>query len=49
MLLQATLMDTQELRWWLSGFGSKVEIVEPVELRDYFAAEAQAMLEAYSG
>lgn len=49
ILLEGTLTDSLELRWWLSGFGSRVEILEPVELREYFVAEAQLMIKAYSG
>jgi predicted DNA-binding transcriptional regulator YafY len=31
--LMATVKDTQELRWWLLGFGEGVEIIEPASLR----------------
>ena len=36
--LQATVKDTLELRWWLLGFGDKVEVLGPKALRDEFAA-----------
>jgi predicted DNA-binding transcriptional regulator YafY len=36
--LQATVRDTLELRWWLLGFGDKVEVLGPKALRDEFAA-----------
>jgi hypothetical protein len=34
--IQATVEDTQELRWWLRGFGDAVEIVAPRNLRSEF-------------
>jgi len=34
--LQATVKNTQQLRWWLLGFGSGIEILEPKELRTEF-------------
>jgi predicted DNA-binding transcriptional regulator YafY len=33
VLLEATVADTQQLRWWLLGFGENVEVVGPAELR----------------
>ena len=47
VLLEATLIDTLDLRWWLSGFGSNVEIIEPINLREYFIAEAQLLIDKY--
>lgn len=47
VLLQATLLDTQELRWWLSSFGSRVEVLAPVKLREYFAHEIKLLLTHY--
>ena len=35
-LLQAKLPDTSQLRWWLLGFGSGVEILKPLKLRKEF-------------
>ena len=43
VVVAATVRDTAQLDWWLSGFGSLVEVQEPVELRrpngrgNYFA------------
>ena len=35
-LLKVKLPDTSQLRWWLLGFGSQVEVVKPVSLRKEF-------------
>ena len=43
VLLQATVRDTLELRWWLLGFGDKVEVVAPEMFREEFAATVQRM------
>jgi len=46
-LLEATAQDTNELRWWLLGFGSGVEIIEPVNLREEFKQISIEMAGAY--
>ena len=33
VIITATVRDTAQLDWWLSGFGSMVEVQEPPELR----------------
>tara|TARA_A100001388_G_scaffold276249_1_gene263474 strand:+ start:2135 stop:3145 length:1011 start_codon:yes stop_codon:yes gene_type:complete len=35
-LLKARLPNTSQLRWWLLGFGSGVEVIEPKNLRNEF-------------
>ncbi len=46
VLVIATIRDTAQLDWWLSGFGAMVEVLEPPELRrtddrgNYFASNA---------
>ena len=47
VLLEATVIDTHELRWWLSGFGNNVEIVLPTELRDHFVNQLRLMVQNY--
>ncbi len=47
MLVTANVQDTSELRWWLLGFGDQVEVVEPSNLRDYFAEIVSSMASAY--
>lgn len=34
--LKAKLKDSQEMRWWLMGFGASVEVVKPKKLRSEF-------------
>ncbi len=48
VLLQASLVDSLELRRWLSSFGSQVEVVGPDELRAFFVQEAKLIMEKYS-
>lgn len=45
--ISATVIDTQQLRWWLLGFGDQVEVVAPASLRAGFAAIAQRNAERY--
>ena len=47
VLVEASVADTQELRWWLLGFGSAVEVLSPAPLREEFAAQARAMQTMY--
>ena len=37
VLIEAMVADTQQLRWWLLGFGENVEVVGPKELREEIA------------
>jgi predicted DNA-binding transcriptional regulator YafY len=37
--VSATVESDETLRWWLLGFGSRVEVIEPAELREEFRAE----------
>ena len=47
-ILEATVLDTEELRWWLLGFGDQVEVVEPEALKDEFRAMVERMFTCYS-
>jgi len=47
VVVRATVADTQQLRWWLLGFGDKVEVLEPAGLREEFAAIAARLARAY--
>jgi len=47
VLLQATVLDTLELRWWLRGFGDKVEVRAPKALRKEFQTIAKRMAKMY--
>ena len=46
-LLEATVADTTELRVWLRGHGSLVEVLGPKSLRREMAEEARASLSRY--
>jgi predicted DNA-binding transcriptional regulator YafY len=45
--LQATVPDTAQLRWWLRGFGSEVEVLEPSAIREEFALLSASMSNIY--
>ena len=45
--INATVNDSMQLRWWLLGFGDKVEVVKPKKLRDEFSKISQNMLALY--
>lgn len=47
LLIKATVADTAQLRWWLLGFGDKVEVVGPKGLKDEFAGIAGKMARLY--
>jgi len=46
--LTATVEDDQTLRWWLLGFGSRVEVLEPAALRAEIADQVNAAAHRYS-
>ena len=48
ILVEASVADTMELRWWLLGFGGQVEILEPKNLRNEFAKLAKKMNRIYN-
>ncbi|MDP3817763.1 MAG: WYL domain-containing protein [Methylotenera sp.] len=45
--LQATVPDTAQLRWWLMGFGNRLEVLEPASLQDEFSNMAQSLHHIY--
>ena len=47
ILVEASVADTQELRWWLLGFGSAVEVLSPAPLRKEFASQARTLQTMY--
>jgi predicted DNA-binding transcriptional regulator YafY len=47
VLLEASVKDSLELRWWLRGFGDGVEILAPKALRDEFKAVALRLAKMY--
>ena len=48
VLLRATVPNTEELRWWLRGFGDSVKVLGPSWLRDEFKQAASRLLNRYS-
>lgn len=46
--LSATVQDTQQLRWWLLGFGDKLEVLEPISLREDMQRIATQLAELYA-
>ena len=47
-ILTAHVHDTSELRWWLLGFGSQVEVLSPRSLRKAMAEESRLMHHQYA-
>ncbi|HKL49311.1 MAG TPA: WYL domain-containing protein, partial [Desulfuromonadales bacterium] len=43
----AKVVDTKQLRWWLTGFGDALEVVGPAELKKAMAEQAEAVAEMY--
>jgi len=48
VLLEAQVMRTLELRWWLQGFGDNVEVLEPISIRSKLTAVVQNLSKIYS-
>lgn len=46
--VKATVLETDELRWWLLGFGSAVEVVGPAALRKRVRSDLQETLARYT-
>lgn len=45
--ITATVKDSDQLRWWLLGFGDQVEVVKPKRLRDEFRETVKRMNRLY--
>lgn len=48
VLIEAEVLDTAQLRWWLQGFGAAVEILGPKKLRDEFAEISRRLASLYT-
>jgi predicted DNA-binding transcriptional regulator YafY len=46
--VSAIVEDTAQLRWWLLGFGSFVEVLSPKQIRREMASEVSAVAARYS-
>jgi predicted DNA-binding transcriptional regulator YafY len=47
VLVEATVADTRQLRWWLLGFGGRIEVLEPGSLRKELKEHAERMVRRY--
>lgn len=45
--LTATVLHTAQLEWWLRSFASEVEVLEPPELREAMAEQAEWLMRKY--
>lgn len=45
--IHARVLDTQQLRWWILGFGSGVEVAAPESLRGWIAGEIAGLASRY--
>lgn len=48
VIVEATVQDSMELRWWLLAFGAQAEIHGPAKLRVWFKDEADHMASYYA-
>ncbi|MBT4131227.1 MAG: WYL domain-containing protein [Candidatus Marinimicrobia bacterium] len=46
--VKATVKNSNQLRWWILGFGDEVEVVSPCSFRDEFTALLKRMLGNYN-
>lgn len=46
-LIEAVVNNTEQLHWWIHSFGNRVELLEPIELREQFAKVSQALYAMY--
>jgi len=49
VLVKATVLDADELRWWILGFGGLVEVVSPKKLRNDIIDSLSSALQRYQG
>lgn len=45
--VRASVLDSQQLRWWIQGFGAHMEVVAPDHLRAHFKGVSQQLSERY--
>jgi len=48
VIVSCRIKETQQLRWWLLGFGAQVEVLEPPHLREWFNQRALEMSNLYN-
>lgn len=49
MRLQATVLDSERLRWWILGFGDQVVVESPADYREQIAQTVARMGSLYAG
>lgn len=49
VLVEAEIADTDQLRWWLLGFGDQAEVICPESLRMEFTAKIKKLAAMYDG
>ncbi|MBT7327215.1 MAG: WYL domain-containing protein, partial [Gammaproteobacteria bacterium] len=47
VIVSCRIKETQQLRWWLLGFGAQVEVLQPRHLREWFKESAQNLYQMY--
>ncbi len=47
LIVSCRIKETQQLRWWLLGFGAQVEVLQPPHLRKWFKESAHDMSNLY--
>ena len=47
MIVEDTISDLKEFKWWIRAFGDSVEVLEPKSLRDEFAKMSKRMRSLY--
>ena len=47
LVVKATVLDTEELRWWILGFGDYVEVASPKKLRQDISRSLRAAADLY--
>ncbi|MBK5274156.1 MAG: WYL domain-containing protein [Desulfuromonadales bacterium] len=48
VFVEATVADTRQLRWWLLGFGGRIEVLEPHGLREEIKIHVIRMISRYT-
>ncbi|MEI6208238.1 MAG: WYL domain-containing protein [Desulfuromonadales bacterium] len=48
VLVEATVADTRQLRQWLLGIGGRIEVLEPLDLREELKEQAIKMVSKYA-
>jgi len=46
-IFEASVLNSPELTWWITGFGDAIEVLEPASLRKYFRKQAKRSLANY--